>query len=129
MSIQKKFNSKLEKFTFNNDRPLIYFLLHKGEVVYVGKTINFLSRIASHQRNEPKYKEWVNGELVSRGYDDRLKDFDEIYIKEVESEKKLVECERKCIKKFLPKYNTCAYAQRQHKKEIKVEPPIEDKGK
>ena len=115
--------NKLEKFTFNNDRPLIYFLVDKGEVVYVGKTVNFLARIAAHQRTEPKYKEWLDGELIEREYDDgRLKEFDEVYVKEVESEKMLVKCERECIKKFLPKYNTCAYATRQHKKEKKIEP-------
>tara|TARA_Y100000361_G_scaffold139393_1_gene142409 strand:+ start:241 stop:597 length:357 start_codon:yes stop_codon:yes gene_type:complete len=114
--------SKLEKFTFNNDRPLIYFLLYKGKVVYVGKTMNFLSRIVAHQRTEPKYKKWVDGKLIHRGYDSRLKKFDEVYIKEVEDEEMLVDYERRCIKKFLPKYNTCAYATRQHKKEARVEP-------
>lgn len=118
--------NKLEKFTFNNDRPLIYFLVDNGEVVYVGKSVNFLARIVAHQRTEPKYKEWVNGELIHREYDGRLKKFDEVYIKEVESEEMLTKCERKCIKKFLPKYNTCAYSKRQHEKETKIEPSIKN---
>jgi len=109
--------SKLEKFTFNNDRPLIYFLVDNGEVVYIGKSVNFLARIVCHQRTERTHRQWVDGELVKIENGGCLKKFDEIYLKEVESEEILEECERKCIKKFLPKYNTCAYATRQHKKE------------
>ena len=104
--------NKLEKFTFNNDRPLIYFLVDNGEVVYVGKTVNFLTRIASHQRTESKFDKWIDGKLVKRE-NWGLKKFNEVYIKEVESKEMLTKCERKCIKKFLPKYNTCAYATRQ----------------
>ena len=106
--------NKLEKFTFNNDRPLIYFLVDNGEVVYVGKSVNFLARIVCHQRTEKTHRKWVDGELVPRKCG--LKKFDSVYIKEVENEEILEECERKCIKKFLPKYNTCAYSTRQHKK-------------
>ena len=117
--------NKLEKFTFNNDRPLIYFLVDNGEVVYVGKSVNFLARIVCHQRTERVSRQWVDGELVwIKG--GCLKKFDEIYFKEVEIDKDLQECERKCIKKFLPKYNTCAYSTRQHKKEIKIEPSIKN---
>ncbi len=108
---------KIEKFTFNNDRPLIYFLVDNGEVVYVGKTVNFLARIVSHQRAETKYNKWVDGKLVERYVgkieNGGLKKFNEVYIKEVESKDMLTKCERKYIKKFLPKYNTCAYATRQ----------------
>jgi hypothetical protein len=34
--------------SFNHQSPCVYFLRNKGKVVYVGKTINLRSRIASH---------------------------------------------------------------------------------
>ena len=110
----------VEKWTFDNDKAFIYFLLYKGEVVYVGKTVNFLSRIVCHQRTERTYRKWENNKLVKRKDGGRLKVFDEIYIKEVQDESNLEKYEQMCIKKFLPKYNTCSYAARQHKKRTDI---------
>jgi|TARA_R100000084_G_C4649177_1_gene148654 excinuclease UvrABC nuclease subunit len=106
---------ELKKFDFDNEKPYIYFLINKGDVVYVGKTTNFLSRISSHTKNEYVTKEWREGELVK--INRSLKKFTEIRYKEVDRVESLEEYEQKCIKKFLPKYNFCAFSKRQHEKQ------------
>ena len=82
--------------------PCVYFLLSKGQVVYVGKTEKGLLRILSHCTN---------------------KVFDEIKIKKV-TLSKLEEYETKYIAKYNPKYNsllTNAYSSAKIKRILKTE--------
>jgi hypothetical protein len=81
--VSSEFDFTLNKF--NAFKPSIYFLLNKGEVVYVGKTINVGNRIASH---------------LSEG----SKLFEDIYFIDV-LEKQLDELEQQFIGFYKPKYN------------------------
>jgi len=61
----------------------VYFLVYKGDVVYVGQSFSLSRRIISHARD---------------------KDFDDVFYIEV-AENKLNETERMWIRKFNPLYN------------------------
>jgi hypothetical protein len=41
-------SKKLKKVTFSESGPCVYFLIEKTEVVYVGQSVNLLSRVGSH---------------------------------------------------------------------------------
>ena len=97
----------IEKFEFDNNRAFIYFLLEGQEVIYVGKTTSFLSRVVSHQKNETVSKQWVDGKLQK--CESKLKKFDDVYIKKIH-EDHLDYYEKLYIKCYTPKYNTCHMA-------------------
>jgi GIY-YIG catalytic domain len=72
------------------NRPAVYFLVHAGEVVYVGKAINVHARIGTHMR-------------------DREKLFERVYVLHCDREE-LNALERAYIRKFQPRYNSYSAA-------------------
>jgi len=76
-------NSAIKMFPIDPNKGIVYFLLRKGVIVYVGKTTTSYSRIGEHRSD---------------------KDFDSFSMLEV-SREYLDQTEQKYIKKFMPEYN------------------------
>lgn len=74
---------KLHQIPVHDIGPCVYFLVLREEVVYVGQSVNLLSRLATHQF-------------------DKL--FDRVFFINVPAES-ILEIEAALIKKFKPKYN------------------------
>lgn len=63
----------------------IYFIMHRGKIVYIGKSVNVMNRIATHEMITNK--EWDHVRVIPCPID------------------KLLHYEVRWIKKFKPEYN------------------------
>jgi hypothetical protein len=80
----------------------VYLLLWKGEVLYVGKSLNIFHRIGQHVNGMRRHKK---GLRPSKGKEEvPLIEFDEIKVKWVSIERLNAE-EMKLIQRYLPEYN------------------------
>lgn len=83
----------------------IYFLWHKGEVVYVGQAKNMRTRICDHIGDPLKTFDAVSGFPCSLG--------------------RLGEMERHYIERLVPKYNRCQTARAARERGFKIETELE----
>ena len=92
-------------------RPVVYALVLKHEVVYVGKAQNGLTRLYTHQYN---WKRYGQGKRLHFG---RAMEFDAVRVWPCKAEH-LSELEQKLIDQFRPKHNVL------HKRPGKIKAPI-----
>jgi excinuclease UvrABC nuclease subunit len=80
-------------------RPVVYALLLHGEVVYIGKAMNGLTRLYTHQYNWRRYQQ---GKRLHFG---RAMEFDGICVWPSDA-KHLSALEAEMIEQYKPKHNT-----------------------
>jgi len=77
-----------DSIKFSNNRPGIYFLIYKKEIVYVGQSCNAMNRIYQHRKNRKL----------------RFSSYYILYLDEISNEERL-EVEIKYIALFKPEHN------------------------